>query len=63
LNLRPLDLTASRRDLEAALRKDPGLAEGYAALALNYQIAAQFGLDSRELAIQKSGSFAAMQRN
>ncbi|HEY2018472.1 MAG TPA: hypothetical protein VGH38_33430 [Bryobacteraceae bacterium] len=55
LNLRPRDMTESRSDLEAALRDDTGSAEAYAALALNYQLAVQFGLASRELAVQKSG--------
>jgi tetratricopeptide (TPR) repeat protein len=55
LNLRIGDITASRSDLEAALRSDPKFADAYAALALNYQVARQLGLISGEAAVQKSG--------
>lgn len=56
-NLRRRDVTASRSELEAAVRSDPGFSEPYAALALNYQVSAQFGLVSHELAMKKSVEF------
>lgn len=58
-NLLPDDITASRAQLDAAIRLDPKFADAFAVLALNYQASVIFGLVSRETGIAQSRELAA----